>query len=1116
MKKHLKILSLAVALVMILSSVPVALADSYPGIYPQGASAINGAEEEETSNNINVDGSNTYLGAIYVYAANGGTATHNVTGDLNSNMVTAQVVSRETSDEYGDAEATLNVGGNVTVETREKGYPNKDAAVVALNMVATSNCEGDADANATVGGEVVANDPYGKTRMERIDKWTTHYYEGIPVYGVQADADALDEGDATITVTAENNVTAEGKGEDDVTGVLADATSEGSGKAEATIEVKKDVSAEAEEGVATGAKANAESLGDGQAEAAITVGGDLTATSNYSSTGADVTADACGDASASVDVDGGIYVIGGSYAYGADLEAYAEEENEGDATAALTVGDDVYAAASGEYSSAYGVNIVAVGAEDTGDAVATAEVKGDIIASATGDSSDAIGVEAHVSGDNTLVKVDVTVGGDIIATATVGQDEILLAAVSAEEEDPEQEDEDEDEDNDYIAESDAYGIRADAMEGAISIQVEGTVSAEADREAVGISIGDSMWSEIAGADGEGALVEVSTEGVFAQAGESGTATGAYMSAAHDGTVSVEIGEEGITAEAGEQAVGAEISAYNGGAVNLSVDGDVEAADALWSYGVEVWAFGGAEAIVDVEGAVTASAEGEDCEAIGVEAIAKGKDTSVDITAGSIEATGENAAGAVLMAGGGGTISLTVNGDVSGETAGLALTCGDDTAEIDVVIDGTLTGGDAPIMLQGDETVIGENVSVAVWKIETEDEDAPLVVNYDAPAVDYDDQEEEENEEAGAPVYTPNEAAEKAVQYIIKVVDAWAAVLSFNNIQSSGEVTVGTGDDAVTYHTAVQDEDVKLSVTLEDTEVLEGVYYDEDTLVDELEQDENGNFLVRMLRGGGMLLGLKTHKHQLTSHPANAPTCVAGGNTAYWHCGGCNKYFSDAQCRNQIAQDSWVLPATGVHQPTAVAAKDPACMEEGNTAYWHCGDCGKYFSDAQCQNEIEKDSWIIPATGHDELTAFEAKEATQTEDGNTAYWYCPKCKKYFSDAEGRNEIAQNSWIIRATGTNVMTILKILDKNGKTEIAFRNNGTFKATFEDGSTQKGKFMLKDGKIVLVNDGDAQQTQMAITLNEESGKYDLQYQLSGNAENTFAFELEEADVNLLIRNRR
>ena len=41
------------------------------------------------------------------------------------------------------------------------------------------------------------------------------------------------------------------------------------------------------------------------------------------------------------------------------------------------------------------------------------------------------------------------------------------------------------------------------------------------------------------------------------------------------------------------------------------------------------------------------------------------------------------------------------------------------------------------------------------------------------------------------------------------------------------------------------------------------------------------------------------------------------------------------------------------------AKDATCTEAGNTAYWTCSVCGKYFSDAACTNEIEKDSWIIP-------------------------------------------------------------------------------------------------------------------------------------------------------------
>ena len=58
----------------------------------------------------------------------------------------------------------------------------------------------------------------------------------------------------------------------------------------------------------------------------------------------------------------------------------------------------------------------------------------------------------------------------------------------------------------------------------------------------------------------------------------------------------------------------------------------------------------------------------------------------------------------------------------------------------------------------------------------------------------------------------------------------------------------------------------------------------------------------------------------------------------------------------------------VHQLTEVKAKDATCTEDGNTAYWVCdhgeNPCGKYFSDAEGTTEIENDSWIIPAIGHD--------------------------------------------------------------------------------------------------------------------------------------------------------
>lgn len=43
-----------------------------------------------------------------------------------------------------------------------------------------------------------------------------------------------------------------------------------------------------------------------------------------------------------------------------------------------------------------------------------------------------------------------------------------------------------------------------------------------------------------------------------------------------------------------------------------------------------------------------------------------------------------------------------------------------------------------------------------------------------------------------------------------------------------------------------------------------------------------------------------------------------------------------------------------------------------------------------------------------------KDATCTADGNTKYWTCEICKKHFSDAKGKTEIALEDTVIPATG------------------------------------------------------------------------------------------------------
>ncbi|MDM8300905.1 hypothetical protein [Collinsella tanakaei] len=67
-----------------------------------------------------------------------------------------------------------------------------------------------------------------------------------------------------------------------------------------------------------------------------------------------------------------------------------------------------------------------------------------------------------------------------------------------------------------------------------------------------------------------------------------------------------------------------------------------------------------------------------------------------------------------------------------------------------------------------------------------------------------------------------------------------------------------------------------------------------------------------------------------------------------------------------------------HQLIEVAAKAPTCTDDGNIAYWYCEGCGRYFSDAEGAVEIAEEETIDPATDH-------ARAATWSSDEH-GHWY----------------------------------------------------------------------------------------------------------------------------------
>jgi len=113
-------------------------------------------------------------------------------------------------------------------------------------------------------------------------------------------------------------------------------------------------------------------------------------------------------------------------------------------------------------------------------------------------------------------------------------------------------------------------------------------------------------------------------------------------------------------------------------------------------------------------------------------------------------------------------------------------------------------------------------------------------------------------------------------------------------------------------------------------------------------------------------------------PAKGATCTTAGNTEYWHCSKCNLFFADADGNEEIDRDSWVIPAS--HKMKKYSAKRARCETNGRTAYWRCSKCNKYFSDKNGNTEIRANSWVIPATGHSYGAWRTTKKATETVAG----------------------------------------------------------------------------------------------------------------------------------------
>ena len=199
---------------------------------------------------------------------------------------------------------------------------------------------------------------------------------------------------------------------------------------------------------------------------------------------------------------------------------------------------------------------------------------------------------------------------------------------------------------------------------------------------------------------------------------------------------------------------------------------------------------------------------------------------------------------------------------------------------------------------------------------------------------------------------------------------------------------------------------------------------------------------------------QAHTHDMTYVTAVEATCTEEGNTAYYKCDGCGKYYSDEEGKNEITLSSTVVAAKG-HTPETVPGKEATCTQAGLTEGKKCSVCGAVIEAQEeiaakghtpatavkedevaatctsegsydevvycsvCDAEISREHKTVGKTAHD-LEPVAAVPATCTANGTIAYYKCKDCDAMFSDEAGETAITAEDIVDPAKGHTPETI------------------------------------------------------------------------------------------------
>ena len=179
----------------------------------------------------------------------------------------------------------------------------------------------------------------------------------------------------------------------------------------------------------------------------------------------------------------------------------------------------------------------------------------------------------------------------------------------------------------------------------------------------------------------------------------------------------------------------------------------------------------------------------------------------------------------------------------------------------------------------------------------------------------------------------------------------------------------------------------------------------------------------------------THSRRCTCNAAETVNCSGGTATCK----------DKAVC--EICKESYGSPDPNNHAHLKhIDAKAATVAEEGNIAYWYCGDCNKYFSDAAAETEITKADTVtaklppkITAGDGATVTQGEKKELSFTSDASFADFIRVELdgntleEKNYTKKEGSTIITLNSDFVATLSVGEHTLV-IVSQSGTATAKF----------------------------------------------------------------------------------